>query len=203
MLAVVVTASCGDGEQPQSSPPRGAKALADGCRSMPGERQPGPPYRAGTLTAVEVGSHRQGSDRYDRVALTFACTVPEFRIEEPRRIERCCKPTVVKLRGRHLVELVFRGGQAHDVDADRWRSTVDRRLLRPVNVDLPVLRSYVLAEDWEGVMSIGFGLPRPAECWTAVRQKSDSETVVTMSFRRVSKRDLETVEARERRTACV
>ncbi len=194
LLAVVLATSCG-GESERTSPPPGA----DACRDT-AERVPGPPYDAGTLTAVEVSHHRESGDRYDRVALTFACAVPEFHIEEPRRIEACCKPTVIEIPGRHLVKLVFRGAQAHDRDADRWTATVDSRLRRPVDAGLPILRSYVLAEDWHGLVSLGFGLSRRASCWTAVRQTSDSEAVLTLHFRSASKRG---IDPQERRTACV
>jgi hypothetical protein len=52
---------------------------------------------------------------------------------------------------------------------------------RLAEVDFPVLRSYTMAEDWEGVVRIGLGLARPATCWTHVRQRTALETVLVLT----------------------
>jgi hypothetical protein len=94
-----------------------------------------------------------GHPRFDRVVIDVSGRTPGYAVRYVDRLSRDGSGHVVRMRGRHKLEIYLRPAYAHDRSGDSTYTGPRRRL-----VDLPGLRGVAFLGDFEGQVSFGFGL---------------------------------------------
>jgi hypothetical protein len=119
-----------------------------------------PASAAGLLQAIRTGRH----DGYDRLVLQFGGpTAPAHRIRYVDQVRADPSDRPVPLGGHAFLSVVLDGAtlDTSPREADPGRA---QRYTGPVRVSpgLPQLKEVAVAGDFEGVLSFGVGLARPA-----------------------------------------
>ena len=90
---------------------------------------------------------------FDRVVIDVKGRAPGYVVRYVDRLHRDGSGHVVRMRGRHKLEIYLRPAYAHNRAGDPTYDGPRRRL-----VDLPSLRGVAFLGDFEGVVTFGFGL---------------------------------------------
>jgi hypothetical protein len=177
--AVLFAAGCGSTGRGSSVPPTAAPPAAashgpvdpfaastvpdsDSPAPASGSRPPtsGPPPPAGLLQAIRTGRHTD----YDRLVLEFGgSSAPTHRMRYVDQVHQDPSDRQVPLRGTAFLQVVI-----HDATLDTSPRESDQskaqRYHGPSRLTpgLPLVKDVAVAGDFEGVLSFGVGLARPA-----------------------------------------
>jgi hypothetical protein len=180
--AVLFAAGCGSTGRASSGPPPPASAAPPAAASYgpvdpsatattPGSDSPaqasgsqppksGPPPPAGLLQAVRAGRHAG----YDRLVLQFSgSSAPTHRIRYVDQVHEDPSDRAVALRGTAFLQVVLHGATLDTSPRESDQSKA-QRYSGPSRVTpgLPLVKDVAVAGDFEGVLSFGVGLARPA-----------------------------------------
>ena len=92
-------------------------------------------------------------ERYDRIVFDFDHAVPGYTIRYVSKVRTDPSDRNVTVPGRRFLLIVFTPAQAHD---DEGEATVSGTHA----ADLPMMRGYAVAGDFEGYVSVAIGLDR-------------------------------------------
>ena len=156
-VALVAASSCSaSNPAPDSAPPAASPAPAASCdsgawRSAPVSVShsvpvPGLPV----VTAIRTAAHPECG--YDRLVLDLNGPVPSYGVRYVTQVIADPSGMPITLAGRSYLLITLRPAQAH---TEAGATTI----VRPSKtVDYPVLKSYAVAGDFEGVFTVALGL---------------------------------------------
>jgi hypothetical protein len=143
-----------------ATPPPTSAAASPVRVAHPAGAERGAPPSVGLLQAIRTGRHRG----YDRLVLQFTGTNPpahRIRYVDEVRADPSDRP--VTLRGRAALHVVLEGATLDTAPREPDPSKAQRyRGPARVTPGLPLLKDVAVAGDFEGVLSFGVGLARPA-----------------------------------------
>jgi hypothetical protein len=90
-------------------------------------------------------------ERYDRIVFDFDHAIPGYTIRYVSEVRTDASDRNVAVPGRRFLLIVFTPAQAHD---DEGEATVSGTH----HTDLPMMRGYAVAGDFEGHVSVAIGL---------------------------------------------
>lgn len=102
------------------------------------------------IESVRTGKHAECG--YDRLVLDVSGKLPGLTIAFVSKVIADPSGNPIKLPGKRFVLITVRPAQAHK---NGGAATISRKIRKP---DFPMLKSWVLAGDDEGVVSFGVGL---------------------------------------------
>jgi hypothetical protein len=97
---------------------------------------------------------------YDRLVLEISGSMPSYSVSYVDRVISAASGVPIALPGQHYALITLRSAQAHSAAGT---PTISRTVRLP---GYPALRSWVLAGDTEGVVTIAVGLPAEASIRT-------------------------------------
>jgi hypothetical protein len=180
--AVLFAAGCGSTGRASSGPPAPtsatppatasygpvdpcAAATTPGCDSpaqAPSSQPPrsGPSPPAGLLQAVRAGRHTD----FDRLVLQFGgSSAPTHLLRYVDQVHEDPSDRAVALRGTAFLQVVLHGATLDTSPRESDQSKAQRyNGPSRVTPDLPLVKEVAVVGDFEGVLSFGVGLARPA-----------------------------------------
>ncbi len=103
------------------------------------------------LADVRTAQHSECG--YDRLVLDISGPMPSYAVRYVNRVTADASGAAITLPGRRYLLITLRSAQAH---SEAGVSTISRNIRVP---GYPSLRSWVLAGDSEGVVTVAVGLP--------------------------------------------
>jgi hypothetical protein len=152
-------ASYGPVDPSAASTRPGSDSPAGTSSSQPPKSGP-PPPPAGLLQAVRAGRHTD----YDRLVFQFGgSSAPTHRIRYVDQVRQDPSDRAVPLRGTAFLRVVFHGATLDTSPRESDQSKA-QRYTGPSRVTpgLSLVKDVAVAGDFEGVLSFGVGLARPA-----------------------------------------
>jgi len=110
------------------------------------------------VAAVRTAQHPECG--YDRLVLDLNGPLPSYSIRSATQVTDDASGTPIALPGQHYLLITLHEAQAHSAAG---APTISRQIQLP---GYPALRSWVLAGDNEGVVTIAVGLPEQASVRT-------------------------------------
>jgi hypothetical protein len=114
--------------------------------------RPVPASSVSVVTAVRTAAHPECG--YDRLALDLTGAMPSYTVRQVTQVTADPSGKPVTLPGHSYLLITLRPAQGH---ADGGTPTIVRF---PQSLGYPVLRSYALVGDFEGVLTLAIGLDR-------------------------------------------
>ena len=161
VLAVV--AACGGANNPQTSPttagptPTAVATPGDGPAATSPATWSSQPVTvthnvpvAPVPVLLRVRSATHSPDGYDRIVFDYSGPLPGYEVRYVPKVIGDASGQEIAMPGRRYLQVIFRPAQAHTDTA----STVSGR----TDLNYPMLKGYVVAGDFEAVLTIAFGL---------------------------------------------
>jgi hypothetical protein len=114
--------------------------------------RPVPASSVSVVTAVRTAAHPECG--YDRLALDLTGAMPSYTVRQVTQVTADPSGKLVTLPGHSYLLITLRPAQGH---AEGGAPTIVRF---PQSLGYPVLRSYALVGDFEGVLTLAIGLDR-------------------------------------------
>jgi hypothetical protein len=102
------------------------------------------------LTGIRSAAHPD--EGYDRVVFDFGSALPGYDIRYVDSVTAAGSGTPVSVAGHSYLKITFRPAQAHDESGGQ--------VTRSMTLGLPMVKAYVITDDFEGVLTVVLGLER-------------------------------------------
>jgi hypothetical protein len=112
------------------------------------------------LVKISVGNHsgEPGERPFNRMSFTFTAAFPSYQFEFVSQLVGDPSGKVIPLGGQDVLKIVFTEAQAHTADGTR-SSVISQPASR---IGYQRMAGYAQGGDFEGVLTYGIGITRPA-----------------------------------------